>query len=126
MKRALLAVLVLGAASLLVPAQTTNAVPATNAPAAAAAANPYPDAIAANRVALQLDHDCAAARQNLLAGWNNWALALAARGDFAGALEKIDAGLALEPDYEPLLDNRVYIQTRRQAGSHRLRPVQSL
>ena len=50
MKRALLAVLVLGAASLLVPAQTTNAVPATNAPAAAAAANPYPDAIAAGQV----------------------------------------------------------------------------
>jgi len=43
-KRALLAALMLGAASLFLPAQITNA------PAAAAPANPYPDAIPAPQV----------------------------------------------------------------------------
>ncbi len=50
MKRALGAVLVLAAACLSVPAQTTNAVPATNAPAAAAPADSVSDAIPAAQV----------------------------------------------------------------------------
>jgi tetratricopeptide (TPR) repeat protein len=71
-------------------------------------------AIAANRTALRLDAGCAAARQNLLAAWNNWALALADAGNYAAALDKIEAALAVAPGYEPLLENRVYIQTRRK------------
>lgn len=74
-------------------------------------------AVAANSTALRLDPLCTAARQNLVAAWNNWALSLAAAGDYPAALEKISAGLAVAPGYEPLLENRVYIRRRQQAAA---------
>ncbi len=82
-------------------------------------------AIDSIRTALRLDAGCAAARQNLLAAWNNWALALADAGDYAAALEKIDAALAVAPDYEPLLENRVYIQARRHGDTRPFRAARS-
>lgn len=82
-------------------------------------------AVAANRAALRLDPDCTAARQNLVAAWNNWALALAAAGDYDAALEKISAGLAVAPGYEPLLENRVYIERRQQAAAGPSSPARS-
>ena len=84
------------------------------------AAHDYAAAVALNETALALDGQCAAARQNLLAAWNNWGLALAEAGQFTAALEKIDAGLAIAPDYEPLRENRVYIESRR--GSRQRSP----
>jgi tetratricopeptide (TPR) repeat protein len=80
------------------------------------AAGEFAEAVAANRNALELDRGCGAARQNLLAAWNNWALALAAAGNYSAALEKIDAGLAMSPGYEPLLKNRAYIQSCQRSG----------
>ncbi len=79
------------------------------------AARDYAAAVALNQTALELDRDCGAAKQNLLAAWNNWALTLADSGDFAQALEKIDAGLAIAPDYAPLRENRTLIEHRRTA-----------
>ncbi len=81
------------------------------------AASDFAAAVLANGAALELDGACAAARQNLLAAWNNWALTLASAGDYEAALEKIDAGLAQTPDCQALLDNRDYIQAR-QRGDH--------
>lgn len=82
-------------------------------------------AVAANRTALRLDARCAAARQNLLAAWNNWALALAEAGKYEAALEKIEAGLAVAPGYPPLLENRSYIERRRDAQASPLPSAQN-
>jgi hypothetical protein len=69
----------------------------------------FAQAILLNRLALALDAQNASARGNLLAAINKQALKLAARRQFAAALSLVDEGLQIEPSYEPLRQNRDYI-----------------
>jgi hypothetical protein len=70
-------------------------------------------AIRFNRLALLLDADNADAHRNLLTAINKRALELAARHQDEAAIDLIDAGLALAPDYRPLIQNRALVERRR-------------
>jgi hypothetical protein len=61
------------------------------------------------RMSLALDEHDRDARENLLAGLNNWALALCEAGDHAAAAEKIAAGLAFDARYQPLRVNDLHV-----------------
>lgn len=67
--------------------------------------------VAALRLACQLDPEDADAQANLLAGLNNWAVALA-DDQPAAAAALIARGLAIDPDYAPLVANRRYVAER--------------
>jgi tetratricopeptide (TPR) repeat protein len=77
----------------------------------------FAGAVTANRTALALDADCQAARQNLLASLSGWALTLAEAGEIPAALRKIDAALEIEPNSEPLRENRVFIELQSGVDS---------
>jgi tetratricopeptide (TPR) repeat protein len=76
------------------------------------AARRFEAAIAANLKALQLDPANSAARSNLLAGLNNWALDLNDRQDFAGAVRLLEHGLRIAPEHRPFNINRDAVQQR--------------
>jgi len=78
----------------------------------AAARGEQPAAVAANLAALRCDPGCDLARDNLLAAWNNWALALAAEGSLPQALRLLDEGRALAPEYRPFALNERYLRSR--------------
>jgi hypothetical protein len=63
-------------------------------------------AVGANWLALQCDPASDAARTNLLAAVNDWALAQAAQGELDTAQELLSAGLQLAPSHGPLLKNQ--------------------
>jgi hypothetical protein len=73
--------------------------------------------IAAIRLACQLDPHDADARANLLAGLNNWALALAEQDQPAAAAALIARGLAIDPHFAPLVANQRYVAERAQVSS---------
>ncbi|HEY5311408.1 MAG TPA: hypothetical protein VIK18_02775 [Pirellulales bacterium] len=62
-------------------------------------------ALAANLAALELDPANARARNNLLAAWNNWALALARQGELRAAGALLSRGLELAPGYPLFAEN---------------------
>jgi tetratricopeptide (TPR) repeat protein len=68
-------------------------------------------ALVANLTALELDPDNARARNNLLAAWNNWALALARQGARVAATELLTQGFELAPAYRLFADNLQAIGT---------------
>jgi tetratricopeptide (TPR) repeat protein len=68
--------------------------------------------IDALRLACRLDPLDADARTNLLAGLNNWALELAERDQPAAAAALIARGLAIDPDFAPLVANERYVAER--------------
>ena len=68
--------------------------------------------IAAMRVACQLDPRDGDARANLLAGLNNWAVALSAQDQHAAAAALIARGLAIDPSFAPLVANERYVKFR--------------
>jgi tetratricopeptide (TPR) repeat protein len=68
-------------------------------------------ALVANLTALELDPDNARARNNLLAAWNNWALALARQGERVAATELLTQGFELAPAYRLFADNLQAIGT---------------
>jgi hypothetical protein len=70
----------------------------------------FEQAILLNRLALLLDAHNSSAHGNLLAAINKQALKLSARRQFAAALALIDEGLGIDPDHEPLRQNRGYIE----------------
>lgn len=72
--------------------------------------------IAALRLACQLDPHDASARTNLLAGLNNWALALVEQDQPAAAAALIARGLALDPHFAPLVANKRFIADRLRAS----------
>ncbi|MDZ7615884.1 MAG: hypothetical protein U1E05_02705, partial [Patescibacteria group bacterium] len=78
------------------------------------AAARYAEAAAANAKALTLDHESRTARGNLLATVNNWAIALGQAGRLDEAISILEAGLALDPHYEPFALN--YAHVRHQRG----------
>jgi hypothetical protein len=69
--------------------------------------------VAALQIACRLDSRDADARDNLLAGLNNWALALAADDQHAAAAALIARGLAIDPAFPPLLANERYVLQRQ-------------
>jgi tetratricopeptide (TPR) repeat protein len=70
----------------------------------------YAEAVAANRRALLLDPDNGAARGNLLAAVNNWALALGDAGRYADAESLLAAGLRYDPTHAPFIHNAAHVQ----------------
>ncbi len=78
------------------------------------AAARYGEAALANAKALRLDPDNRTARGNLLATVNNWAISLGQSLRFDDAVAMLQAGLAIDPQYEPFSLNYAYI--RQQKG----------
>lgn len=70
----------------------------------------FAEGISQLEIALELDAEDADARANLLAGLNNWAVALAKQGDDAAAAKLIEHGLAIDPTFEPLRSNAAYLR----------------
>lgn len=69
----------------------------------------YQQAERAFRMSLLLDPQDASARENLLATWNNWALALAQQGHYAEAMKRLDQARQVAPNYPPLRANLVHV-----------------
>lgn len=72
----------------------------------------FAEALAANLKALRLDPANLAARSNLLAGLNNWALECHGRGDFDRAVRLLEHGLRMSPEHRPFRVNYVAIHQR--------------
>lgn len=64
------------------------------------------------RLALLLDGLDSAAEENLLATWNNWALELCDRGQYAEAASLLETGRRLRDDYAPFANNQLHITQR--------------
>lgn len=68
--------------------------------------NAFAPALSATWTSCRLDGDDRPAHNNLRACINNWALSVSQhRGDLAQAVRLLDAGLQLDPDYEPFSRN---------------------
>lgn len=75
-------------------------------------AGQYADAIALLSMSLVLDPSDADARQNYLAGLNNWAVASWQRGEVDMAAQLIQQGLQLAPTYGPLRANQRLLERK--------------
>jgi len=75
-------------------------------------AHDYAAALALLKISLVLDSSDEPARNNLLAAYNNWALALCDAGDFAAAADKLAAGRAIDAKYGPLQTNDLYVHQK--------------
>ena len=76
----------------------------------------FAEAAAANAKAVRLDPKNAAAKGNLLATINNWAIDLGMSGEYEKAAELLRLGLATDPGYEAFRVN--YVQLFRQWSEH--------
>jgi len=72
----------------------------------------HAEGLACVRASLRLDAGDREARGNLLAGLNNWAVALCGQDRFAEAGLLIEQGLAIDAAYAPLVANARYVQAR--------------
>jgi hypothetical protein len=70
----------------------------------------FEQGVALISMAGRLDPHDADAQANLLAGLNNWALALCQQEQHAAAAALIARGLALDPQFPPLLANERYVR----------------
>ena len=68
----------------------------------------FSTAAVANIKALQLDPQNENAWRNLMATLNNWAIALASRGDYLNAAQLLDEGRLINDDYELFRANQVH------------------
>jgi tetratricopeptide (TPR) repeat protein len=75
-------------------------------------AGQYPAALGLLSMSLTLDPTDADARQNYLAGLNNWAVASWRRGEVGFAVQLIQQGLKLEPTYGPLQANQRLLERK--------------
>jgi tetratricopeptide (TPR) repeat protein len=75
--------------------------------------NQFPAAIHILQRSLQLDAQDPAARDNLLAGWNNWALVESDAGRLRHAADLVLEGLRFDPSYAPLLANDLHIHQKQ-------------
>ncbi len=71
--------------------------------------NHYEAGLDLTRKSLQLDPRDAVARGNVLAGLNNWALALCREGDADRAAQLLAELRTLDPDYPTLADNEAHV-----------------
>lgn len=69
-------------------------------------------AVLAFSASVQLDPQDAAARENLLAAVNNWALATADAGRLEEAAQRVQVGLRRDPHYGPLRENDLHLHQR--------------
>ncbi|MEX2172891.1 MAG: hypothetical protein WD872_00930 [Pirellulaceae bacterium] len=77
----------------------------------------FAQGLALLEIARRLDPADTDARANLLAGLNNWALALSARGEHSAADRLIARGLAIDPRFPPLVANaRLLRRTQQQSA----------
>jgi tetratricopeptide (TPR) repeat protein len=72
--------------------------------------NAYATGVDLSRTSLRLDPHDAVARGNVLAGLNNWALALCRAGNHTRAAELLAELRELEPNYPTLVDNEAHIE----------------
>ncbi len=72
----------------------------------------FAGAVAANAKALRFDRTNEIARGNLVASLNNWAIHLSMQDLYATAVEKLDRGLAIDPDFDTLRANHVHVTER--------------
>jgi tetratricopeptide (TPR) repeat protein len=77
----------------------------------------YAEAVELLWIAHQFDREDAAAHDNLLAAYNNWALAECDAGRHAGATRLIEQGLRLDPGYPPLRNNDLHIHQHDGPGT---------
>jgi tetratricopeptide (TPR) repeat protein len=75
----------------------------------------FPAAIAANAKALRLDRASAAARGNLLASVNNWALSEGEAGRYDSAARILESGLRLAPAHELFRANYAWVRRQQDA-----------
>jgi tetratricopeptide (TPR) repeat protein len=69
----------------------------------------FADSIAATRAALTLDVADETARKNLLAAYNNWALSLCEKRNYAEAAALVIFARAEDPEFAPLASNDLHI-----------------
>lgn len=69
----------------------------------------YSDAVAAFQISRRLDPEDDAAQRNLLATWNNWALAECEAEHFPQSAKILAMGMAESPHYEPFMTNDLHI-----------------
>ncbi len=69
----------------------------------------FAEAVSANLRALRLDPTNAAARGNLFAALNNWALDRCQSGKYAEAIALLDEGRRLDAEHQPFLLNRRHV-----------------
>ena len=67
-------------------------------------------AIDLNTIAVDLDPACRQARDNLLAAINNRVVQLVNANERTNALQLLDQGLQIDPEYRPFQVNRAYLQ----------------
>lgn len=72
----------------------------------------FSEAIAVLELSLLLDPKDTTARENLLAGINNWALHLCDRQKYPDAVELLMLGTDMAPDYAPFLANDLHIHNQ--------------
>ena len=72
----------------------------------------FAGAVGANAKALRLDGTNEIAKGNLLASLNNWAIHLSVQELYATAVEKLDRGLAINPDFQTLHANYAHVHGR--------------
>jgi tetratricopeptide (TPR) repeat protein len=82
----------------------------------------YLAAIAANAKALRMDRGSAAARGNLLASVNNWAISEGESGHYEAAARILESGLRLAPSHELFQVNQAWIRRQQVAAQ---RPAES-
>ncbi len=73
----------------------------------------FAEAALANAKSVVLDPENQAARGNLLATINNWAIALGQSGRLDAAVAMLEAGMAVAPRYEPFALNYAHVQHKR-------------
>jgi tetratricopeptide (TPR) repeat protein len=72
----------------------------------------YAEGLALLRIALQLDPADLDARENLVAGLNNWAAQQCRAGSYGRAAELIEQGLALDAAFAPLVANQRLVKQK--------------
>jgi tetratricopeptide (TPR) repeat protein len=77
--------------------------------------NQYEAGLALTRTSLLLDPDDPVGRGNVLAGLNNWALALCREGDPERAAKVLAELRSLAPDYPTLADNEAHIEQAKSS-----------
>ena len=72
----------------------------------------YESALISTELSWQFDQKHIAARENVVAVINNWALSLCGAGEFRKAIELLEQGQSLAPSYKTLHSNQLHVYLR--------------